>query len=133
MKPLAMCVMWSLLCDRPPAPDVKSDTLSNGTPYVLYVLKSPYSSVKFSILFLGNMKSASAIAATYGDKSALRVLNGVQIFVAHRGVKCILESFDELSGGPIQPLMQLVMKECQNESSTQQVVDDTLSCVFLVS
>lgn len=30
MKPLAMCVMWSLLCDRVPAPDVKSEPLSTG-------------------------------------------------------------------------------------------------------
>lgn len=48
-------------------------------------------------------------------------MNGVPIFIAHRGVKCILEAFNEYGGGSIQPLMQYIMKEMHGESDTQQV------------
>ena len=43
------------------------------------------------------------------------------VFIAHCGVKCVLEAFHELGGGSIQPLMQFVMKELHGEGDTQQV------------
>lgn len=61
------------------------------------------------------------IAATYGDKNTMCSVKGVLVFIAHRGVKRVLEAFNDIGGGSIQPLIQFVMKESHGESDTQQV------------
>jgi hypothetical protein len=61
------------------------------------------------------------VAPTYGDREVLRLPEGGggAVFIAHRGVQCFLETLAGLGGGPLQPLMRLLMRASQGADAQQ--------------
>ena len=89
-------MVWSLLCDPIPSKDVKT-------------------------IVSGGFEANSDVANMYGERNAIVIDKNRSIFIAHRGIACVLETFDSVSGGSIKPLMLFATRDTQHGLDAQQV------------